>query len=304
MSFTIEAIEFQLGELEIDLSSTVADFQRTFEKTGISKTFHTIKPVYQMGVIAAKRSLEIAGRAKNEIRFLIYVTQSSSKVLPGDSVYIHRDLGLSSDVALFDINAGCSGFTQAIILASNLVNTIGLGLIVCSDAYRNKLDPNDRSTNAVFSDAGSAVIIAPGDQLNLVMNSFQVESESGPEYLVQEHFGGFLKMNGPALWLYTRGNVVKQINKLIENAHNNRVIPDTLYMHQASKLVVEGVASKIISESISIPQNFAKYGNCVSSSLPILMKNDISKLATSVSILAGFGVGVMSVCLILKGNKA
>ena len=303
MSFTIEAIEFQLGELEIDLSSVIVDYQRTYEKTGISKTFQTLNPVYKMGVIAAKRSLEFAGRAKNEIRFLIYVTQSPSKVLPGDSVYIHRDLGLSSNVALYDINAGCSGFTQAIILAINLAETMGPGLIVCSDAYRSKLDPNDRSTNAVFSDAGSAIIIAPGDQLNLVMNSFQVESENGPEYLIQEHLGGFLKMNGPALWLYTRGNVVKQINILIENAHTKGIIPETLYMHQASKLVVEGVASKITPKSIAIPQNFANYGNCVSSSIPILMKNDLANLATSVSILAGFGVGVMSVCLILQGNK-
>jgi 3-oxoacyl-[acyl-carrier-protein] synthase-3 len=301
MSFTIEAIDFQLGEMEIDLSTIVDDFPRTYEKTGISKAYQTKNQVHLMGVIAAERVLISTGRAKGEIKFLIYVTQSPSKVLPGDSVLVHRDLGLSSNVALYDINAGCSGFTQALFLAINLVNVLGLGIIVCSDAYRGKLDPIDRSTNAVFSDAGSAVLISPGNQMDLIMSSFQVETENGPSYLSQEHDGGHLKMNGPALWMFTRSSVVNQINVLIERAVSAGFLPDYIYMHQASKLVVEGVTSKIIPNSIVIPRNFEKYGNCVSSSLPLLMKEDITKLSKKVSLLAGFGVGLMSVCLLLKG---
>ena len=303
MAFGLEAIDYHVGEVELELATTIPDFNRTFDKTGISKVYYTKEPVHEMGVRAAKKAINSSGRSKDTIKFLIYVTQSSSKALPGDSVLVHRELGLLSDVALFDINAGCSGFVQALFMAIRMVNFLGTGIVVCSDAYRRKLDPNDRSTNAVFSDAGSAAIISPGGNLELIGQSFCVDSNMGPEFLVQEHMGGYLKMNGPALWEYTRGSVVHQINSLNEIGSNLGSPTDRLYMHQASKLVVEGVSSRILPNTIKIPQNYAKYGNCVSSTLPILMKNDINIISKGVTLLAGFGVGVMSACLLIKGDN-
>jgi 3-oxoacyl-[acyl-carrier-protein] synthase-3 len=303
MKFRIEAIDYQVGEVELDLAAIIPDFNRTYDRTGISKVFNTKGLAYKMGVEAAKKALSASERSKDSIKFLIYVTQSPSKMLPGDSVLVHRELGLLSDVALFDINAGCSGFVQALFMAVKMVNSLGPGIIVCSDAYRGKLDPNDRSTNAVFSDAGSAVVIAPNGNLELIGHSFAIDSDKGPELLVQEHFGGHLKMNGPGLWEYTRGSVVNQINSLISIADTLCLPVDRLYVHQASKLVVDGVSSRIIPKTINIPRNYANYGNCVSSTMPILMKNDVNTISKGVSLLAGFGVGIMSVCLLIKGNK-
>ena len=303
MTFNIDSIEYQIGEVELDLTAIIADFSRTFDKTGISKVYLTKGPVHEMGLRAAKKALSSSGRTSESIKFLIYVTQSPSKVLPGDSVLVHRELGLSAGVALFDLNAGCSGFVQALFMAIQLVALLGPGIIVCSDAYRGKLDPNDRSTSAVFSDAGSAVIISPDGNLELAGFSFEVESSKGPEYLVQEHLGGHLKMNGPALWEYTRGSVVRQINNLILAGQKLGIQTDRLYIHQASKLVVEGVSSKIEPKPVYIPQNYALYGNSVSSTLPILIKNDIDTITKGASLLAGFGVGIMSACLLIKGAK-
>lgn len=303
MTFNIDSIEYEVGEVELDLSKIIPDFSRTFDKTGISKVYLTKGLVHEMGVKAAKKALNSSGINKASIKFLIYVTQSPSKVLPGDSVLVHNKLELSPSVALYDINAGCSGFVQALFLAIQLVKVLGPGMIVCSDAYREKLDPNDRSTNAVFSDAGSAVIISPNGKLELAGYSFEVESSNGPNYLVQEHGGGHLKMNGPALWEYTRGSVVRQINDLILKGDSLGVQADRLYIHQASRLVVDGVSSKIQLKSIKILQNYSLYGNSVSSTLPILMRDDLDTIKNSVSLLAGFGVGIMSVCLLIKGCK-
>jgi 3-oxoacyl-[acyl-carrier-protein] synthase-3 len=303
MTFKIESIEYEVGEVELELSNIIPDFSRTFDKTGITKVYLTKGLVHEMGVKAAKKALNSFGRDKDSIKFLIYVTQSPSKVLPGDSVLVHKKLELSPSVALYDINAGCSGFVQALFLAVQLVKVLGAGMIVCSDAYREKLDPNDRSTNAVFSDAGSAVIISPDGNLELSAYSFEVETAKGPEYLVQEHMGGHLKMNGPALWEYTRGSVVRQINDLILKGQSLGIQTDRLYIHQASKLVVDGISSKIRHNNIKIPQNYSLYGNSVSSTLPILMRDDIDAINKDVSLLAGFGVGIMSVCVLIKGRN-
>lgn len=303
MTFNIESIEYEVGEVELDLSKIIPDFSRTFDKTGISKVYLTKGPVHEMGVKAAKKALNSCGRNRKSIKFLIYVTQSPSKVLPGDSILVHKKLELSPGVALYDINAGCSGFVQALFLGVQLVKVLGPGMIVCSDAYREKLDPNDRSTNAVFSDAGSAVIISPDGKLELSEYSFEVESAKGPEYLVQEHMGVHLKMNGPALWEYTRSSVVRQINDLITKGRSLGIQTERLYIHQASKLVVDGISFKIQLNKVIIPKNYSLYGNSVSSTLPILMRDDIDTIKRSVSLLAGFGVGIMSVCLLIKGGE-
>lgn len=303
MSFEIEAVEYELGEHQLDLSKIIPDFDKTFDKTGISKVFYTERMTHEMGVVAAEKAFKSSGRSKESIKFLLYVTQSPSRILPGDSVLVHRELGLPPNVAIFDINAGCSGFVQALFMAIKMVETLGPGIVVCSDAYRRKLDPNDRSTNAVFSDAGSAVIIGPDGHFDLVGQSFQVESSKGPEFLTQNHNHGYLKMNGPALWQYTRGSVVNQINELIKSGISMGFETNRLYIHQASKLVVEGISSKVSPKTISIPQNFNKFGNSVSSTLPILIKGDLEEMSYGTTLLAGFGVGIISACLLIAGKK-
>lgn len=303
MSFKIEAVEYELGEHQLELSKIIPDFDKTFDKTGISRVFCTERMTHEMGVVAAEKALKNSGRSKESIKFLLYVTQSPSRILPGDSVLVHRELGLSPSVATFDINAGCSGFVQALYMAIKMVETLGPGIIICSDAYRRKLDPNDRSTNAVFSDAGSAVIIGPDGHFDLVGQSFQVESSKGPEFLTQNHNNDYLRMNGPALWQYTRGSVVNQINELIKAGISMGYETNRLYIHQASKLVVEGISSKISPKTISIPQNFNKFGNSVSSTLPILIKGDLEEMSSGTTLLAGFGVGIISACLLITGKK-
>lgn len=303
MGFNIDSIGYELGECQVDLSKAIVDFERTFEKTGIAKVFRTEKKTFELGVCAAERALETSSIKKEDIRFLIYVTQSQSRFLPGDGVLVHSKLGLSSSVLVYDINAGCSGFAQGLFLATHLVDSLGAGIIVCSDAYRSKLDPLDRSTNAVFSDAGSAVIISPGNSFNVFLKSFSIESENGPDYLSQDYNGGFLKMNGPALWAYTRSKVVLQINSMIERSMAAGKLPSTIYLHQASQLVVDGISSHLSLAPMHVPTNYQSVGNCVSSSIPILLKENFDLFRSKISILAGFGVGIMSVCLGIEGNE-
>lgn len=309
MKFNIDAIDFELGETTINLSKIIPDFDRTYEKTGIAKAFSTADFAYELGLKAAHRAIQASNIPKEEIRFLIYVTQSLSKTLPGDSVFIHKGLELPKGLALYDLNAGCSGFAQALFLAAGLVSTLGPGIIVCGDKYRSKLSDSDRSTRAVFSDAASAVIISPGDDFSLRAHSFEVETINGPSYLFQElgtstqESTATLNMNGPALWTYTRSNVVGQINEMIKQSHLLGLAPTRVYLHQASKLVVDGIASRLMMDNLEVPRNYQHVGNCVSSSLPILIANNLEKFRKSTSILAGFGVGIMSVCLLIQGAK-
>ena len=68
----------------------------------------------------------------------------------------------------------------------------------------------------------------------------------------------------------------------------------SLYLHQASKVVIDGIISAIPAEfDVKIPTNYFKYGNTVSSTIPILIaENGLTTSSGTVDIFCGFGVGL------------
>jgi 3-oxoacyl-[acyl-carrier-protein] synthase-3 len=200
-----------------------------------------------------------------------------------------------------DLNQGCSGFVQALCLAAPLTMTHQNVLIICADRYRSKIRKGDRSTESVFSDAASAVLIKPNGPLQLITQSHYTDG-SGAQYLRQE-IGGELTMAGADVFLWTRNKVAKQIAALIEHETSAGRAPHTIILHQASKLVVDSLKG-VLPKSVTIPTNFEAVGNTVSSSIPILLKANLDVLSRPGSLLlAGFGVGLSSSVVAIEISK-
>jgi 3-oxoacyl-[acyl-carrier-protein] synthase-3 len=196
-----------------------------------------------------------------------------------------------------DINSGCSGFAQALLLSSQIIKEYEYILIICSDTYRKKVDKSDRSTFSVFSDGASAVLVSNEKKIH-IKNKYIQTVGSGKKMLFQE-YNKSIKMSGRELWDFTRQHVVPDINSLI---NINNITGDknklNIFMHQASKLVVEGI-SKELQGNIKIFKNYQNVGNTVSSSIPILIKESCVDINECSSIISGFGVGIMSYNLLL-----
>lgn len=294
--FNIVGIEYTLGEKKISVENEFPKGKLTVERTGIPYVYQTNMSADQLGNISARKLLDKFNAFKS-VDCLISVTQSQKYILPASGSLIHKDLDLPSSCAVFDINAGCSGFVQALILASNLLSMYKNILIVCSDTYRSKLDAFDRSTNAVFSDGSAAVLINDENKLKIVKSKNQIFSK-GYDYLIQEHkkekseIKNYLSMSGKELWNFTRINVVPDILETINFFKKGKKDIRDLFIHQASKVVVDGI-KKELPDDIKLYENYSLCGNTVSSTIPILLKDtkyDYSKNF----ILSGFGVGIYS----------
>jgi 3-oxoacyl-[acyl-carrier-protein] synthase III len=103
--------------------------------------------------------------------------------------------------------------------------------------------------------------------------------------------------------MFTRIKVVPQIIKAIEHCKQNNLHINGIYIHQASRVVVDGIKS-LLPESDKVFENYSTYGNTVSSSIPFLLQDFPLNLdgKNSVNILAGFGVGLTS-SVIIYGRK-
>ena len=282
--FYIDQIHINLGEIKIDIDKKYPDISRLVKSTGIKSVYETKKDIVTF-------SSEAIEKITKKIDCMITVTQSHDFFLPGMSNLIINKLKLPESIYCIDINQGCSGFAHALFLAQKLLDDFENIVILCSDKYRSKLSSNDRSTNAVFSDCSSATLIKRSSKGIHIEKKEFVFDGSKWEYLYQkinkELNNGYLHMSGAELWAYTRSSVLPIIETMAQSTEHNN-----LYMHQASKLVFDGISSKMKKYFSNIPSNFEIYGNTVSSSIPLLLHNRLDEINSKKSIIAGFGVGL------------
>ena len=293
--FNIVGIEYTLGEKKISIND-LEKGKLIIDRTGIPYVYESNLAADDLATISAQKILE-KFNVKHNIDCLISVTQSQKYILPASGSLIHKNLKLPNTCAIFDINAGCSGFVQALILASSLINTYKNILIVCSDTYRKKLDIKDRSTNSVFSDGSAAILVNNESKLKIIKLVNQTFSD-GFDYLIQEssdiknNLSKTLSMSGKELWNFTRLNVVPDIINSINFFKKEKKDIKDLFIHQASKVVVDGI-KKEMPNDIHLHENYELHGNTVSSTIPILLKDAKFKFDRNF-ILSGFGVGIFS----------
>jgi 3-oxoacyl-[acyl-carrier-protein] synthase III len=187
--------------------------------------------------------------------------------------------------------------------------TNGSTVELASKAVKNlssKCKPQDRSTNAVFSDGATATILSnEGDSCILYEDHYTAgEYRDLLFQSVGEENQGYIHMSGADIWLFTKREVVPQINKAIEYCKNNQLRLKGVYIHQASKLVVDGIKNLLNIDQSILFENYSDHGNTVSSSIPFLIKDySIDLDSNEAVIFAGFGVGLTSSVLIY-GNQS
>lgn len=300
-NFDIIDISYVLGERSIDVSTEMSDFAIVIEKTGIKTVHETDGSSLDLAELAALKLFESTNVPRSDITCTIVVTQSAPNILPSTACLLQDRLGLSSSSIAFDINQGCSGFVQGLILANSLIGTFSSILLVCVDTYRKKLRHDDRSTMTVFSDAASATLIGRGNSNRIVTQSHYT-SGSGARYLIQPIADGSkierLYMSGADVFLWTKRVVTKQIVETIDQCLVGGIEIGALFAHQASKIVLESLKSKLPPQ-ISMPMNIEHVGNTTSSSIPILISENRDLFDKQTVLLAGFGVGLSSSCVVI-----
>jgi 3-oxoacyl-[acyl-carrier-protein] synthase-3 len=303
-SFNIAAIEYVLGETRIDLLSQYPEFASVVAKTGMNQHFQTNLSLVDFACQAGKQVLANNPSALENLGALIVVSQSSEHHLPANACMIQDALGLKQQVLALDINQGCSGFVQALAVSVPLVSLLGNVLIITVDKYRSKLRERDRSTLSIFSDAAAAVLLAPGADHCIGTQSHFTDG-SGAQFLTQA-LDTCLHMSGADVYLWTRTQLPRQISKLVADEHSDGFVPETLFAHQASKMVLEGIRSSLEASALTFknfPCNYARVGNTVSSSIPILMAENNHLLQDSRGfVIAGFGVGLSSSVVAIRQN--
>jgi 3-oxoacyl-[acyl-carrier-protein] synthase-3 len=115
-----------------------------------------------MGVQAAQQALTQAKIQASDLDLILVATVTPESFFPSTACRISAELGASGCPA-FDIQAACSGFVYALIVANQFLRsgTARNILIVGTERLSSVVDWRDRNTCVLFGDGAGAVVLQP-----------------------------------------------------------------------------------------------------------------------------------------------
>jgi 3-oxoacyl-[acyl-carrier-protein] synthase-3 len=322
MQAKIKAISYYLPESILDNKELNTNFpewsiDKISSKTGIYKRHIADKDEFtsDMAIKAVIKLFEENNISPNEIDFILLCTQSPDHFLPTTACLIQDRLNIPTTAGALDFNLGCSGYVYGLAIAKGLINsTIAKNvLLITSETYSKFIHPNDKSNRTIFGDGASATLISTTGFAEILDFELGTDGSGGENLIVKNgackypmsnELDDNLYMNGPEIFNFTS----KAVPPLVEAtlSKNNMLLDDIdiFIFHQANKYMLNHLRKKIGILEDRFYINMEEYGNTVSSTIPIALKEAINENKIKGNVmLTGFGVGYSWGSCIIKINK-
>ena len=282
-------------------------------KTGINQR-HIAAPdecSSDLGVASAEKLFEEFDIDRSSIDFLLFCTQTPDYPLPTTACLIQDRLGLPTHCGALDFNLGCSGYVYGLSICDGLIRSGAAKriLFITAETYTKLIDENDRSLRTIFGDGAAATLIESHDQPSLsgfkfgtdgkgantllaTQNGFRKEPLVAPRH--RRRWKSDLYMDGPALINFTVGAIPGLIDDVLAAAETKKDDVGFYLLHQATFKMLNQLQQTLEVAEEKVPILLEDFGNTVSSTLPILIKQmrDRGDMTPEMkNLLVGFGVG-------------
>ncbi len=267
-----------------------------------------------MSADAARDALKKSGR--EDVDLTIVATTTPESPLPSTASWVQAELGLGGGA--FDLQAACSGWVYAVVVASGLIDTgvVESVLVIGAESLSTILNFADRSTAPLFGDAAGAAVIeaceGPGDMLACDIGNdgdliplLWIPAGGSREQLTAETLGtrDKITMNGPEVFRAATRVVVETCEKTLEAAGLGPDDIDLFVPHQANARIISYASEKLGIPAERTVVNIDRYGNTSAASIPVALSEvvdgtlDAAGTAPRIEpgskvLVAGFGAGM------------
>jgi 3-oxoacyl-[acyl-carrier-protein] synthase-3 len=111
-------------------------------------------------------------------------------------------------------------------------------------------------------------------------------------------------MNGRAVFNFTAMHIPNDIRLAAQKNDLTLDDIDLFLLHQGSRYIVETIGTRLALPSDKVPFGSSEYGNTVSSSIPILLADQLAKPSMRTILLSGFGLGFSWASTVLRRSEA
>ena len=268
---------------------------------------------------AAGRLLREMEVDRNAFDAVIFVSQTPDYRMPATAFLLQDRLGLSNNTAAFDVNLGCSGYIQGLMLAFSIasVSQYGRVLLLNGETRTRAYSFRDKATGLLFGDAGTATLVernqkagksyfsinsdgARADFIKIPSGGYRNPSDGESIIEKLQADGGFRSdehgtMNGPGVFEFLITEVPEDIKTILKKSGCNQNDINHFIFHQANQFMNEYLRKKMKISAEKVPYSLEHFGNTSSVSIPLTMVTRLSntlKAKKSKVMLAGFGVGL------------
>lgn len=276
---------------------TNADFERILDtsdewitsRTGIKerRLCASDQNTADMAAEAARRTLEEADLAPEDIDVLILSTATPDHLLPATACETQALLGCEN-AAAFDISAACAGWLYGVSLADGLI-TAGMHenvLVIGSEKMSAILDYTDRTTCVLFGDGAGAALVTAGGGNGRGILATHMRTNGRQARLLWRPAGGaaqpstdetrsdrmeFVKQEGREIFKQAVVSMEESCHRVLEMTGLNISEVDLVIPHQANIRIIEAVAKRLDVEDGRVFINIDRYGNTSSASIPIAL---------------------------------
>lgn len=316
----VPAEQHSITDLPELYGSDAAHLKKLKDLIGLDKR-HVAPPGITAGDLcgeAAGRLLDKRNIPRSSIDALILVTQTPDYIMPCTAAVVHGKLGLAETCAAFDVNLGCSGYVYGLWLAFSLVQSKSANrvLLLAGDTMSRLVNARDKSSAALFGDAGTASLIT--SRPDRAPSSFILGTNGSAYEKIIVPAGGFRQprsaataiptadkdgnqrslndffMDGGGVFAFSTQLAPRLVKEVLAYAQLSVADMDRFIFHQANKYIVS-----TIMRSLSLPLEktpydmIERYGNVSMASIPLALCDapDTSGRARNY-LFSGFGVGL------------
>ena len=273
-----------------------------------------------LGVAAARKALDMAGRTPEQIDQIIYATCTPDTLIPSTACWLQHKIGAPQAWAM-DINAACSGFVYGLATADQFIRSgqTRTALVVGAEVLNPFVNWQDRGSCILFGDgAGAAVVEQTDANAPACILSSHLLSDGNLWELLYIPAGGSrmevtpgrfsknlhkMRMYGKEIFKVAVRTLAEFANRSLTS--NGYTIDDVDWFipHQANYRIIEAVAKRLNCPLEKVVVNVDRYGNTSAATIPTALDEAVRDgriQKGQLVLLDSFGAGLTYGAILLR----
>ncbi len=245
------------------------------------------------GDLAAKASRQAMAQAKiagNDLDMIVFATTTPDRIYPSTACLLQKELN-AAPCAAFDVQAVCSGFLYALMVAEGMIaaGRAKTVLAVGAEVFSSTLDWRDRSTCVLFGDGAGAVVLRASDSPGILAVDAHADGNYADNLTVNARVrhgkivgDPYTRMDGGVVYRFAVGKMTESAETVIAAAGRR---PDWLVLHQANSRIIEAVRRRLAVPSERCVNCVEECANTSAASIPLALERAAVRFSPGDTIL-------------------
>lgn len=234
--------------------------------------------------LAINRALDMAGLTMADIDCIIGGMATPLQAIPCNAALIHERMAKGMDIPAMDINTTCTSFLTALDVAAYMTDYGNYNriLIVSGDTASAALNPKQKESYELFSDAAAAFVVgSTTDESGVIYAGQKTWSEGAHDTEIRGGCGlmtafkfteenkedYYFDMKGPKVLKLSARKLPDFLNNSLNEAGITLDEISVVVPHQASK-ALDLIMPRIGIKEGQYINRVSEYGNMISASIP------------------------------------